>query len=276
MLFRIASDLHAEFWQYNKFGKTLNRVLPPLETDKISTLILAGDTGTFHYYKSTYKPLLVALANRFRYVVLVYGNHAWYNSSVWGHEREFWKDKPVPENVFILDDDFKVLDDVVVMGATLWTDFAGGDEQAMSCAQRGMSDFRSIRTGRYIPEADSWMLHTMPPIRPIHTIRRHEVSRQFILDGCRMFRDRKRVVVTHHAPSFHSVHPKYQKDLLSPAFYSDLDEQIQVYGPNLWVHGHMHDSSDYMLGETRVICNPFGYLDAELNPSWNPALLVEV
>jgi predicted phosphodiesterase len=29
--------------------------------------------------------------------------------------------------------------------------------------------------------------------------------------------------------------------------------------PKLIVHGHTHDPCDYMIGETRVICNPRGY-----------------
>jgi hypothetical protein len=28
----------------------------------------------------------------------------------------------------------------------------------------------------------------------------------------------------------------------------------------LWTHGHMHDPFDYMIGSTRVVCNPRGYL----------------
>jgi hypothetical protein len=27
----------------------------------------------------------------------------------------------------------------------------------------------------------------------------------------------------------------------------------------LWTHGHTHDVFDYMLGTTRVFCNPRGY-----------------
>jgi len=31
----------------------------------------------------------------------------------------------------------------------------------------------------------------------------------------------------------------------------------------LWTHGHMHNASDYMIGETRVVCNPRGYVGYE-------------
>ena len=29
--------------------------------------------------------------------------------------------------------------------------------------------------------------------------------------------------------------------------------------PALWIHGHMHDPVDVVLGQTRVLCNPAGY-----------------
>ena len=34
-------------------------------------------------------------------------------------------------------------------------------------------------------------------------------------------------------------------------------------GPDLWVHGHTHDSFDYVLGWTQVVVNPYGYQDVE-------------
>jgi predicted house-cleaning noncanonical NTP pyrophosphatase (MazG superfamily) len=71
----------------------------------------------------------------------------------------------------------------------------------------------------------------------------------------------KYVVVGHHAPSKASTHPRYQNDTtMNGAYSSDLSEFIldrpQI---KLWVHGHTHDSFDYMIGSTRVVCNPRGY-----------------
>ena len=37
-------------------------------------------------------------------------------------------------------------------------------------------------------------------------------------------------------------------------------------GRELWVHGHTHDSTDYQLGRTMVLCNPLGYAGVEVNP----------
>jgi len=31
----------------------------------------------------------------------------------------------------------------------------------------------------------------------------------------------------------------------------------------LWTHGHTHEEFDYMVGTTRVVCNPRGYINYE-------------
>jgi hypothetical protein len=47
---------------------------------------------------------------------------------------------------------------------------------------------------------------------------------------------------------------------MNGAFASDLSEFIMDRPQiKLWTHGHMHDPSDYLVDETRVVCNPRGY-----------------
>lgn len=48
------------------------------------------------------------------------------------------------------------------------------------------------------------------------------------------------------------------------------------FGPDLWVHGHMHNSVDYRVGATRVVTNPRGYAGHEINPNFNPQLVIEI
>jgi Icc-related predicted phosphoesterase len=73
------------------------------------------------------------------------------------------------------------------------------------------------------------------------------------------------VVVTHHAPSSISIAECYRFDtLMNGAFASDLSEFIMDRPQiKLWTHGHMHNVSDYMVGDTRVVCNPRGYIGHE-------------
>jgi Icc-related predicted phosphoesterase len=75
----------------------------------------------------------------------------------------------------------------------------------------------------------------------------------------------KVVVVGHHAPSNQSIKPKYRDDaIMNGAYSSDLSEFILDHPKiKFWIHGHTHDVFDYMIGPTRVLCNPRGYFGYE-------------
>ena len=62
---------------------------------------------------------------------------------------------------------------------------------------------------------------------------------------------------------------------MSAAFVSDLSEVIWDHQPDVWIHGHVHDSFDYEVGSTRVVCNPRGY-GPENEREFDPALVVVV
>ena len=69
------------------------------------------------------------------------------------------------------------------------------------------------------------------------------------------------VVVGHHAPSKQSTKPRYKDDYHMNGGYSSDLESFIIDRPQikLWTHGHTHDEFDYMIGSTRVVCNPRGY-----------------
>ena len=75
----------------------------------------------------------------------------------------------------------------------------------------------------------------------------------------------KYVVVGHHSPSRLSTHPKYAHDVLMNGGYSSNLDDFITERPQIkvWVHGHTHHDFDYMIGETRIVCNPRGYIGYE-------------
>jgi hypothetical protein len=88
-------------------------------------------------------------------------------------------------------------------------------------------------------------------------------------------KNEKSVVMTHHCISPLSIHPQYAGNPLNAAFPSDLTKEVTENGPDLWLHGHTHHSFDYMLGSTRVVCNPYGYLYREENPNFDYRLKIK-
>lgn len=139
-------------------------------------------------------------------------------------------------------------------------------------AQSAISDFRLIRA--------------TPSFRKLHpadTVRQHEASRAWLENALGKPFDGRTVVVTHHAPSPRSIEAQFEGDELTPAYASNL-ENLMGKSVDLWIHGHMHSSFDYIVGSedatgpngTRVVCNPRGYAPDHLNPDFDPGLLIEV
>ena len=86
------------------------------------------------------------------------------------------------------------------------------------------------------------------------------------------------VVITHHAPSPKSIHPRFAGSLVNACFVSDAEHLVGADRAQLWIHGHTHDSFDYVVNGCRIVCNPRGYAKAGVNenPRFDPDLMVEV
>ena len=159
-----------------------------------------------------------------------------------------------------------------IIGCTLWTDFAlyHTPEASAAFAADSMNDFAEI-SGTI-----SWNL------RPDEVVTLHAASRTYLETELRKpFRGRT-VVVTHHAPSHRSIHKRFLYDPVTPGFASACDDLLAL-GADLWVHGHTHDSFDYVAnGGTRVVYNPRGYSPRKgpqsgvENPAFDKALLVTI
>ena len=69
------------------------------------------------------------------------------------------------------------------------------------------------------------------------------------------------VWITHHMPFAQSIHPKYHEDPTNAFFYGRAEAAYVAcpVPPKVVVHGHTHELMDYMIGDTQVHCNPFGY-----------------
>lgn len=267
MKIQAISDAHFEFFQdgrdynYKRFYDKLLGVTT--KTDTI--LCIAGDIGLFHRPNTWAEPLRI-LAEKYQAIICVAGNHEYYNNNALGDERKVIADANLPQNVHYLLNDSVIIDLVRFIGGTLWTSFNGKQPEAMRQAKARINDFRLIR------HKDGSVL------TPEATVNYHEVCKAYIYQQITEAKGKKEktVVISHHGISPQSVHTKYQGDILNAAFFSDLTEEIVHNGPNVWIHGHTHCTFDYKIGATRIICNPFGYLEREQNREFEFCRTVEV
>ena len=201
-------------------------------------------------------------------VIFVPGNHEYYRSSInevlaAGYELAKGLNK-----IYLLDGDSISLNGFRFIGANLWTDFAlrGDPLLPMATAEDQLSDYRRIK-------------HSKTPFRRFTPQESRTLDMRATVDidnAHRSQRDLPTVVVTHHAPSLASLSRELLKDPLTPTLASRFEHRILEYGPLLWVHGHIHSSSDYYIGKTRVICNPLGYPDDPSRKIFVPDLVVDL
>lgn len=249
----VVSDLHNEF-------RRRRNVPPPLPPAAADVLVLAGDIDVGTQGLAWARDDLAG-----RPVVYVNGNHEYYRND-WFRLVDRARELAAGTHVHFLENESREIQGVRFVGATLWTDFKlFGDRrenEAIESCKQVMFDFAKIAG----LSADDWKL-------------RHAQSRAYLEDEL-VGRDNSRtVVVTHHLPGWQSVAPRWAKDLSSAGFATDLAALIEETQPALWIHGHTHDSFDYRIGRTRVVCNPAGYVSPAgglENPAFVPDLLVEV
>lgn len=263
MFVRILSDIHTEIFPYE---------VEYLPTDKDTILVLAGDCGLFKHVE--YAGWVKKLAPSFRKVLLIPGNHEFYSGKMHTEQAKF-EERVANENVHVLQNQSLVIDDVLFVGGTLWTSFRSGNPMLMLDAERAMNDYYKIRVAS----------NGYRKLRATDVLVEHQKTRNFIFDTVERERTNyeKIVVLTHHAPSRLSISPRFAGDRLNDLYVNDFEYWIENNKPLLWVHGHVHDSMDYVVGDTRILCNPRGYafvnkngVRVNENPLFNPTLIIEV
>jgi Icc-related predicted phosphoesterase len=247
MKIHVLSDLHLEFGPIT---------LPRVEADLV---VLAGDVHTkrngIAWIQQTFPEIPV---------IYITGNHEFYGEKTPGLIDKL-KSETDGSNIHVLENEFVEIGGYRIFGATLWSDLAlFGDPQIGSIEALAMNDYKRIRHSV-----------TYRKLRPVDTRVRHLDSVKAIESFLATGDPRRSVVVTHHAPSIHSLPPDRRLDPVSCAYASHLDGLIQRTRPLLWVHGHIHRSKDYVIGETRIIANPRGYTDGP-NDDFNPELVIEL
>jgi Icc-related predicted phosphoesterase len=254
MKIQIFSDLHLDVRPIKKI--TIQ--------DGVDLVIVAGDTceGVLRAFEQLRRIVPMHIP-----IIMVMGNHEYYRRFV-PNELELARLHGAAFNIRVVEAETVFLSGVRFIGATLWTDYAifGEANQAavMNACAIGMNDHRLI----------GWQKQPWLRFRPQEAALMHHQSKTYFTETLAVPFDGPTVVISHHAVHWDSVHPRYRTDPVTGAFVSDLSALIEAHRPVMWVHGHVHHSFDYRIGETRIVCNPHGY--GNENADFDGTLVVEV
>lgn len=305
MRIAVTSDVHLEFGDLN--------IVNDCDAD---VLVLAGDVLVARDLKerdiygimegtrsSRLHDFFTRVTFQFKHVVYVLGNHEHYDGDFATTAFKLKSYLAYLPNLHILDREVFDLEDVRFVGGTMWTDMNKRDPLTMFHIKSMMNDFRTVsnsarkvyRTvplykkgedGKYVTDEKGYYIQegtkkkeenaTFSPEDAVEEFEKFVAFAKLMTEP-----DTKKdkvVMVTHHTPSHQSCHPMYANDqLMNGGYHSDLTEFI-MDRPNikLWVHGHTHEDFDYMVGDTRVVCNPRGYIKYEKRASNFKLKVIEV
>jgi predicted phosphohydrolase len=271
MKISLVSDLHLEFgYQELPGGEVLILAGDIAEARSIrkhhhSTKLIQDTPDTFYRCSEFFK----WECEKYDQVFMVMGNHEHYHGRF---DKTYDELKSIlPKNVTLLENEIVEYKGVVFMGATLWTDMNKGDPITLYTVKDFMTDYRAIQN--FYPAKN--LYHKLTPE---DTVKAHRYTKEYFKLMLSEHRDKPFVVITHMAPSFASVNEKYIRETtMNGAYASDLSELILDF-PNIkyFFHGHMHDPVDYMIGTTRVLSNPRGYVGHEDTSQFDPNFTVEL
>jgi len=273
MKIAIASDIHLEFGD-----------LDIVNDSQANVLILSGDIcvaadldmrdrrqtemGFARHRSERFHEFFERCTTNFPHVIYIMGNHEYYHSDFATALDDMRRKLAHLSNLYILEREVKVIDDVTFVGGTLWTDMNNQDPLTLYHMRTMMNDFRVIHnttTPVHFKTQEGEFKTRVGKFTPEDAVAEHVKMKQYIQTIVQGNHDTRYVVCGHHSPSRLSTHAKYANDtIMNGGYSSNIDEFIKDHPQiKLWTHGHTHHPFDYMIGQTRVVCNPRGYIGHE-------------
>jgi len=237
IIIQYASDLHLEFPENH--GYIWQHPLKPMA----DILVLAGDIVPFRQIADK-AWFFDYLSKNFKTTYWIPGNHEYYHDDLAAKRGTFIEN--VRENIFLVNDYAVTIQDARLIFATLWTTVKPNHRLAV---ERGINDFHLIRYRGNRLSCDDLE-------------KEHKTSLEFIeQELAQETPGIKKIVVTHHVPTFVNYPPQYFGDVLNEAFAVNLTRLNQKQGPDYWIYGHHHQNvPDFKTGKTTLVTNQMGYV----------------
>lgn len=253
MRIQYASDLHLEFHENSRWLRD-NPLVPVGDI-----LVLAGDIGYLGDEMYSKHPFWNWCADNYKQTLIVPGNHELYKDFDINDLTEGWTVHIRP-NVCAAYNKVVNIDDIELIMSTLWAKIYPADAYFV---EHGVTDFRRIRNGKYRLSWDRFNDE-------------HERCVEFIKRSIERSTAVRRVVVTHHVPSFELMADEFKESRINGAFTSDLNMLIESMPIDYWIYGHSHRNIDGKIGGTQIISNQLGYVFASETDTFKPDKYIEL
>ncbi|MCF8362170.1 MAG: metallophosphoesterase [Prolixibacteraceae bacterium] len=252
MKIQYASDLHIEFPENRAFLKA--NPLKPVG----DILVLAGDIVPFAVLDK-HVDFFNYLSANFENTYWIAGNHEYYHYDLADKSGVFHE--KIKKNVHLLNNNTIMHDDVELIFTTLWSKISPANQWAIF---NRMNDFRLIKHQNDLLSIDLYN-------------QQHEQSFRFLTETFATANSAKKVVVTHHVPTFMNYPENFRGDALNEVFAVELFDFIEQHQPELWIYGHTHGNvSDFNIGKTRLATNQLGYVRNNEHAQFNNGKIFEI
>ena len=252
MKIQYASDLHLEFPENKGFLK--RNPLQPLG----DVLLLAGDIVLFAVMDE-HADFFNYLSDNFKMTYWIPGNHEYYQSDISQRAGSF--NEKIKDNLFLVNNISVVQENVKFVFSTLWTSISPGNQ--FEIRQR-LSDFHAIKYNNKVLTPDHYnLLHIQ-----CHSFLNEELSK---------VGPEKKIIVTHHVPTFMNYPEKYKGDSLNEAFAVELYNDVLRSDAAFWIFGHHHTNTpDFLIGSTKVTTNQLGYVKYNECPGFDTKKIITI
>lgn len=278
--FRLFSDMHLDFYANSKkFNPSQLWEPEVLPEDKDSVLILAGDIWHAKKpFKFSNYSWFSKICSRFKYVLVVLGNHDFWAGSFPTEYSNFerYKKEQNLNNLFLLQDNVIEIGNYKFLGATFWTSLGSRSHDVIEQFNAHNNDLKYIR----------WIDPRYPNVYKHITFKpfleAHNKSKNFIFENAvKDYPEQQIVVVTHHPPTNSLANDPHKTEIDFEIDSNNLFEDIKNSEIDYWMHGHHHQSGVELVGNTKIMANTVGYLSSSISkgdydPGFNPWHQIEM
>ena len=252
MKIQYASDLHLEFadnWRYLKEH--------PLQVSG-DILVLAGDIGYLGDDNYAKHPFWDWASENYKQVIACMGNHEFYKF----YDIASLKDGyclEIRPNVHSYYNAIVHIEDIDFIITTLWAKINMSEAYYTELV---ISDFRRILYNKEILGFADFN-------------HEHERCLSFLKHAVLSSDAAKKIVVSHHTPSFKMQNPKFANSKANGAFIVELEDYIMDSEIDYWIFGHSHYNVDVRIGKTRCVSNQLGYVSHGEHEAFNHGKYIE-